>query len=158
MKLLLFISLSLSTAFAGGKVTMKIGLSPMGSFEAKTSKVYGKVKKGKKGYTTKNLYIETKSLKTGIDLRDKHLKEKLLYKKHPKITIEKGTFKGKSGVAIINVMGKKKKIKFKGKVVKNKLNFEFDLSMKDFGVKKVKYLGVGAKDKVSIVGVADISK
>ena len=77
LKLALVVSLSTSFAFAKGNVVVDIELSPAGSFQAKSKKVKGKVVKEGGKLVASKLKVSVKSLKTGIEMRDEHLKKRL---------------------------------------------------------------------------------
>ena len=106
------------SAFAS-EVKVHIPLSPAGSFDAK-AKIHNGVamKKGKK-FLAKNMFVVGKELKTGIDLRDEHLWERLHTKKFPKIKVLKAEGEKGRGIASVSIRGVKKKVpftyKFKGK-------------------------------------------
>ena len=101
-----------SFSFASGKISVKVKLSPAGSFNMDFKDVKGKIKKSGDSVSAKKISAKVKTLKTGMDLRDKHSKEKLKYKEHPYIKVT--DIKGKKGVGVgtILIRGIKKKIKF----------------------------------------------
>lgn len=148
--LLAILTISLSALAAGKGIDVTINLSPAGSFHVETKKVKGKVVKEGSTYRAKKLYVKIKDLKTGIELRDKHLKKRLLPKKYPKIIVTKLLAKNGSGKATIEIKGIKKRIKFAYKVSKKLFNADFKINLNDFKVKDLKYMGVGAKNMVAI--------
>jgi hypothetical protein len=128
-----------------------VELTPAGDFTITSSSIIGKVKRTPKGLVAKNLYVKVDSLKTGVDLRDDHVKKRLKDgKKYKKIIIKKGIARNGKGKAIIEVKGIKKKFPFTYTETKKYMIGEFSLSIKDFKIKDVKYLGVGAKDKIKV--------
>jgi hypothetical protein len=88
-KAFVFTTLLFSTLGFAHEVVVKVSLSPAGSFEAKTSKVRGEIKKEGTKFTAESLTIKVDDLKTGIDLRDEHFKKHLNYEKFPKIVMNK---------------------------------------------------------------------
>lgn len=148
LSLLLVLSFSVYAAKKGVDVT--VNLSPAGSFHVESTKIKGKLIKKGKGYTAKEIYVKVKTLKTGIDLRDDHMKKRLNPKKHPKIVVSGVVAKGGKGKGNIKIKGIKKPFKFtydvSGKIMKAK--FKLDLSK--FKVKDLKYMGVGAKKIVEV--------
>lgn len=152
-KILLFFILITNQAHGkmtkGLKVTLE--LSPIGSFVIETSKIKGKLVKFKEGYKSKKIYLKVKDLTTGIDLRDQHLKEKLMISKFPKIYVsEVNTVKNK-GSAKIKIKNIIKKISFKFKELENNfIEANFQLSLVDFNIKGIRYMGVGVKDKIKV--------
>ncbi|MCP4912914.1 MAG: YceI family protein [Oligoflexia bacterium] len=155
--IILSLLFSLST-LAKKSVNVVVGLSPAGSFEINSSKVKGKaVYKGGQ-YTAKKVKVSVKSLKTGMDLRDKHLKDKLEMKKHPYIVIDKAVAKGGKGSAIVNIKGMKKKVPFSYKINGKYFVAKFPLKLSDYKFKGINYMGVGVKDKVVITASLPIVK
>lgn len=142
-----------STLYAGDKkgIDVTVNLSPVGSFHVESSKIKGKVIKDKNGvFRAKKIYIKIKSLKTGIDLRDDHMKKRLSAKKHPKILVTGVKAKGGKGKAKISIKGIKKPFKFTYDVDGKLMKTKFQLNLKKFKIKDLKYAGVGAKDIVQI--------
>jgi len=155
--LVLGFSLFFSTAHAVSKkgVSVSVELSPAGSFEIK-GKVKGSVKKKGSGFEAKKLSFRVKRLKTGMDLRDKHTKEKLEYKKHSDVVVTNAKGSGGKGTGTITVRGVKKKFAFTFKEAGKYIKAKFKLSLKDFGFSGINYMGVGVKDKVTIEAMVPV--
>lgn len=153
-----FILLLLSgLAFAESKgVTIDVGLSPAGSFQITSSKVKGDMSKAGGKISGKNISVSVRSMKTGIELRDEHMQKRLEPKKHKKIIIEQAIGAKGNGVAIINVKGIKKKIKFAYKEMGSLVKATFKLSLKDFKIKDLRYMGVGVEDEVSVTALVPL--
>ena len=146
---LFVLSLFSFSAFAGKGVIVNVDVPGM-SFQAKTSKLKGSVKKEGDVYKADKLYVKVKSLKTEMDLRDEHLRDKLEYKKHSKIVVSQGVAKGGKGKAIIEIKGVKKPINFSYQESGGLFIAKFPLSLKDFGITGISYMGLGVKDKVVV--------
>ncbi len=145
--LLLILSIQAANA---EPVEVTVKLSPVGSYVAKTSSVEGNVTvEGGKVKATM-IKVLTKSLKTGIELRDKHTIERLQADKFPEITLVSGEGELGKGKGVIKIKGIEKKIVGNYKVEGGKVKADFKLSLKDFGIEKVRYLGVGVKDEVEV--------
>lgn len=127
----------------GAKI--KIQLSPAGSFEI-SGDISGKATVKDGVYTAKKLKFSTKSLKTGIELRDKHTKEKL----GKSILVKEVNGKDGKGTAKIKINGISKKIKFTFKDMGKYVSARFSLSLKDFKFTGINYMGVGVEDKVVV--------
>lgn len=145
---LLLVSFSVFSAGKGVDVT--VNLSPAGSFQVETKKVKGKITKSGDSFSAKKLYVKVKDLKTGIDLRDKHMKKRLNPKKYPKILVTSLKAKGGKGKAVIEIKGIKKPIKFNYSLAGKIFQAEFKVNLESFKIKDLKYMGVGAKKIVSI--------
>lgn len=154
--LLLLLTFSLSVFSSGKGVDVTVNLSPAGSFHVTTKKVKGKVIKKDNLYSAKKLYVKIKDLKTGMDLRDEHMKKRLSPKKHPKILVTKLKAKSGKGKAIIEIKGIKKPIKFSYKVSKKMMEAVFKLNLNDFKVEDISYAGVGVKDIITVKAVVPI--
>lgn len=135
-------------------VNVTVELSPAGSFTAKSAKIKGKVSKKGDLYYAKKLYVNVKDLKTGIDLRDEHMQKRI---KGSKITVTNMKAKGGKGIAMLEMNGKSKKITFKYKANQKQFMANFKLNVRqDYQLKDLKYLGVGAKDEVTIEAIVPI--
>ena len=139
-------------AWATSQVQVRVQLSPAGSFEATSAAINGQVVKEAKGYSAENLTIPLGELKTGIELRDNHMKNKYLeVEKYPVATIKKaqghenGAFSGE-----IEIHGVTKPVTGTYKVEGDALKAEFTVKMSDFNIEKARYMGIGAKDEVKI--------
>jgi polyisoprenoid-binding protein YceI len=141
---------SFSVFSAGKGIDITVNLSPAGSFQIETSKVKGKVVKSGDSYSAKKLYVKVKDLKTGIDLRDEHMKKRLGPKTHPKITVTSLKAKGGKGKAVIEIKGIKKPVSFTYDVAGKIFNAEFKVNLTQFKIKDLKYMGVGAKKIVTV--------
>ena len=153
LPLLLTSTLTLAAPKKG--VVVSVELTPAGSFEIK-GKVKGKITKKGKTYIAKGLKFSIPKLKTGLDLRDKHTKKYMSKKgKYNTITVSaKG--KGGKGIGKIKVRGKKKKFKFTYEKIGKYIQAKFSLSIKDFGIEGVNYMGVGVDDNVDVIATIPI--
>ncbi|MFT6070649.1 MAG: polyisoprenoid-binding protein YceI [Bacteriovoracaceae bacterium] len=146
----IFVFLISFSLFAKG-VTISVELSPAGSFEAKAKSVKGTVKVNGNSVSGSNLYVKTKSLKTGMDLRDEHLIKKLEYKKHSKIIAKKIVGKNGKGTALFSIRGIEGKVPFTYSKVDSKyMKANFTISLKAFKIEGVSYMGAGVKDKIKL--------
>ena len=138
-------------------VNISVALSPAGSFQIKSSKVKGKVIKGADGkITANNLRVSIKSLKTGIELRDEHLQKRLEPKIDKKIEVVKAIGKNGKGRGIIKIKGISKKFSFEYKEVGKFVKASFKLSLKEFKISGLSYMGVGVEDVVDVEAVIPI--
>ncbi|MCC6138864.1 MAG: YceI family protein [Bdellovibrionaceae bacterium] len=143
-----FFCFSANAQNVGAVVDVK--LSPAGSFKGETSKVTGSAQKTADGVTAENIEVDLTSLKTGVDLRDKHTKERLMVDKHPKAKLIKAEGKGGKGKATIEIKGIQKEVTGTYKIAGNMLQAQFKMLLSDLDIKNVRYMGVGAKDEVII--------
>lgn len=126
-----------------------VQLSPAGSF-AITGKISGKIVRQGNNLMADSVSANVKRLKTGLDMRDDHTKEKLDVKKFPKVEIVKAMGSGGKGKAIISVKGIKKDINFTYQEKGDEVIAEFKLKLSDFGFTGINYMGVGVKDDVTV--------
>lgn len=150
----LFVSL-ISSAIASTKnLSIDVALSPAGSFTITSSKIKGKVYIDSKGeLSANNIKVPVKSLETGIELRDNHLKKKLGYEKdkNPVLLLveAKGT-KGK-GMAKFIVLNKEQTVDFTYKKLTEKSGeANFLLELDSFGISGISYMGVGVENVVNV--------
>ncbi len=133
--------------------TVSVNLSPAGSFQIK-AKIKGNLKKSGGFLIADKITAKVKSFKTGMDLRDDHTKKKLKYKKFPKVIVTNIRAKSGNGTANISIMKKVRKIKFKYKDINKKYaKAKFKLSLKNFGISGINYMGVGVDDIITISAI-----
>jgi len=147
----LLVSFIFNQTWAQNKlVEVTVKLSPVGSYVAKTSEVQGTIKVMGGKVTASEVKVQAKTLKTGITLRDKHTLERLQADKFPEIVLLTGEGVSGKGKGRIKIKGIEKPIEGTYKTDGKKIIAEFKLSIKQFGIENVKYLGVGVKDEVEI--------
>ena len=144
-----FIILSLSFSLFARDIKVKVTLSPAGDFVGQSTKVRGFVEKNGANYIADELTIEVGQLKTGIDLRDKHFHERLGGAK-AKIVVKNAKGSGGKGTASVTVNKITKPFAFAFKEAGGNVVSRFALKPSDFGIKNVKYLGIGVEDKVIV--------
>ncbi len=132
---------------AGVQVDFK--LTP-GSFSAKTAKVKGFATVNGDTVSAENVEVDIKSLKTGMELRDKHMKERLEVDTHPTAKLIKAVGKNGKGKGTIVVKGIQKEVTGTYKLDGKKLTAEFKISLEDFKIEKVRYMGIGVKDEALV--------
>lgn len=143
----LLLTLSLANA---SSADIEVALSPAGHFTAQTQKVQGSAYKTADGVAAENITVDIGSLSTGIGLRDKHLKERLEYKKFPQAKLVKAIGKNGQGKANLQVKGKSVQVSGTYTVSGNTLKAEFPMSLSALEIKDVKYMGIGAKDQIIV--------
>ncbi len=156
-KAFVFTTLLFSTLGFAHEVVVKVSLSPAGSFEAKTSKVRGEIKKEGTKFTAESLTIKVDDLKTGIDLRDEHFKKHLNYEKFPKIVMNKIVAENGKGTGELVVNETTNKVEFSYKNISDKkIEATFKVKASSFKLKEAKYLEIGVDDDVEIVATIDV--
>lgn len=147
----LILSFLLQTQIFSKEVNVDVTLNPAGSFQAKTRKVKGDISIQDGELKAKKISIRVDHLKTEMDLRDKHLKEKLDSKRYPTIKVYNVSGRNGAGKAQIKIKGIKKDIIFNyTKVGAGEYEANFPLSLKDFGIEGINYMGVGVNDEVMV--------
>lgn len=154
--LIVWITFFSVSSFAN-ELTVKVTLYPAGSFEAKTTKLKGEIKKSGDKITAEQLWVKISELKTGIDLRDEHFQKHLGGESISKITLSNIEALGGKGKGVLDVNGVKKMIGFSYKnISENKIEAKFEILASQFKLKKAEYMGVGVDDKVNIEAILDI--
>ena len=141
-------------ALASGEVKISIKLWPAGDFVAHTKRIKGgPFKTGADSWVAKNVLLDLKSLKTGLELRDKHMIEKYfeVNEKDYGVAVlvqakgEGGKFTGK-----LKLHGKTSNVsgtyQIKGLMVLAK----FKTKLSQFHIKKAEYMNVGVEDEVNV--------
>jgi len=148
--ILLMTVLLSSFAMADGNVVVDITLNPMGDFKAKTTEIKGEaIQKGDE-VSAENIVVNLKSLKTGVELRDKHTQKHLETDKFPEAVLTKATGKGGKGQGHIKIRGVEKDITGTYTIKDKTLSAEFNLSLADFNMKDINYMGIGVEDTVTL--------
>lgn len=161
-----FISLISSQLALANSVEFKASLSPVGSFTAQTERVKGFVKKVGDKYVAENIVVDAKSLNSGMEMRDKHIKDedRLNTEKFPEIVLVKAEGQNGKGSGVIRVKGVEVEIPKKPEVADDpkfvvkdgKLHAEFHLLLNKFPLKKLKHVGVGVKNDILVKAIIDI--
>lgn len=139
-----------ATLASAASVEINVSLSPAGKFTATTEKVTGQAVRNGDGFVAKNVKVDVVSLKTGIALRDDHLKKRLLSDKFPAATLVKAEGKGGKGTGLLSIKGKKLKVNGTYEVKGNDIVATFPINLPDLGIEDVRYMGVGVKDTVNV--------
>ena len=142
---------SLTWAADKGSVAIDIELQPTGSFTAHAETLPGAIEQQKDLLVAKNIVFSIADLSSGIELRDKHMKDEYFeVEKFPKATLKAA--KGKKGkfVGILNVHGVDSKVAGTYKVSGNSLTALFKATLSQFKIKKAAYMGVGVTDEVNV--------
>ena len=150
---ILFSSLLINFSVAAQEVGMKaaVKLSPAGGFTAKTADVKGEAYREDDGYKAKDIKINLKKIKTGIELRDQHTQKYLETEKYPDAMLVEGIGKDEKGKATIKFRGKEKTVEGTYKIISNKfLQASFPIKLSEFDITGVRYMGVGVKDEVNV--------
>lgn len=146
----LFLTMSISYTAMAQSATVDIILNPMGDFKAKTADVKGQaVVKGDE-VSAENIVVNLKSLKTGVELRDKHTQKYLETSKFPEAVLVSAKGKGGKGTGKIKIRGVEKDIAGTYKVEGKVLKADFKLSLPDFNIKDINYMGVGVEDEITL--------
>lgn len=147
--LFLFLTFVSSLSLAG-EAAFDIKLSPAGNFTGKTPDIKGAAKKVGTKYVAENIIVNLNSVKTGLALRDEHTLKYLESKKYPNAVLVRAEGENGKGTGIIKIKGIEKPIKGTFKVTGSELAAEFPISLKDFKIEGIRYMGVGVKDQVVV--------
>lgn len=151
LSVLAFFNLILiTTALKAAPVEVNVKMSPAGSFMIKSDKIDGTVTVSGSTVKATNINIPAQSLKTGIQLRDKHMLERLEADKFPMITLLLGEGANGLGTGTIKIKGIEKPIAGTYNVTNNLISAQFKLKLSDFAIEKIRYLAVGVKDEVEV--------
>jgi polyisoprenoid-binding protein YceI len=155
--LILSIAIFSPTSFAEESVpkdaplTGTIELTPAGSFQFWTTQVTGKISKTATGYTAPVLEVQTATIKTGLPLRDDHMKNKYMeVAKYPKAYLRDVVGAAGKFKATLEAHGVKKPVEGTYEIVNNRVQAKFKINQTEFGIPKTKYMGVGADDEVEM--------
>jgi polyisoprenoid-binding protein YceI len=138
-------------AWAETQVKLGVQLQPVGSFVAESSNIKGEAMKRGDMWAAKNVTLALDDLKTGISLRDKHMKEKYLEtEKYPTATLKAAKGKGGRFVGILAVHGVEQKINGTYEISGSELTTKFKTKASGYHISKASYMGVGVVDDVDV--------
>lgn len=144
----LILTFAMASSAIAQQVTVDVTLNPMGDFKAKTSDVKGVATVKGDEISAQNIVVNMKSLKTGVELRDKHTQKHLETTKFPEAVLISATGKGGKGKGKIKIRGIEKDIEGTYKIEGKVLKADFKLNIADFEMKDINYMGVGVEDVV----------
>ena len=148
----------------GGRVVVVCPLTVGGGFEAKTEAISGQVSlgSGQPGSLTGALAVDLRSLKTGIGMRDRHMRDNYF-------EVEKGPGFDTATIEGIQIEKLDGKTTFNGTLVLHgerrtvsglvvlarqgggySVEAEFPVRVSEFNIPKPSYLGVGVQDEVRV--------
>lgn len=146
---------SFAHADNGAKASVK--LFPMGDFVADIKGMKGSVTVTNGNYTAKDLSLDLNTLKSGLELRDNHAKEKYLeVKKYPTVTLLEASGTNGKGTGKLKLKDKVHDVSGTYKINGQTLVAEFTIKLSDFGISEINYKGVGVEDEVKIEVTAPI--
>lgn len=146
----LIVTMGISTAAMAQSVVLDVVLNPMGDFKGKTSDVKGQAVVNGDEVSAENIVVNLKTLKTGVELRDKHTQKHLETEKFPEAVLLSAKGKGGKGTGKIKIRGIEKDISGVYKVEGKALKAKFKLKLSDFGIEDINYMGVGVEDEVTL--------
>lgn len=144
---------SAASAAGMGDVKLNVTLRPAGSFVAESRQVTVKGSAVRNGsqVTASNIVVPVCTLKTGISLRDEHMTRKYMEcGKYPNAVLTHAT--GRNGKFTGELMVRNIKRPISGTYQINGGTFtgHFTVKSSDFGIAKVRYMGVGVADEVNV--------
>jgi hypothetical protein len=141
----------LANMVSAQSVSLRIGLSPLGSFVAESKIVNAVVKKNGDTLKLESAEFSLDSLKSGVELRDEHMKKKYFEtEEFPLAKIKNAEGSGGTFRAELELRGVRKEIKGTYTISGEQLIASFSTKMSDFKIPKASYMGIGAKDEVKI--------
>lgn len=146
IKALLFFFISFQ--LQAGEVQIIAKLIPGGTIELESDKLLGQLIYNKTTYYARKLFIDVRTLKSGIELRDQHLHKYLINNGSPVIyfedvKIDRKTLKGQGFLKINDV---KKLIRFNVQKKKKYFFTTFNINKVDFKLPIASYMGITSVD------------
>lgn len=131
-------------------VVVDVRLSPAGSFKAQTQSLRGFAQKKGTEFYAENILVDVRTLKTGMSLRDKHLKERLEAEKFPNAKLVKASGKDGKGAATLEIKGQQINVKGTYSVEGKMLKATFPIHLPELKISAIRYMSVGVKDDISV--------
>lgn len=142
-----------SLTYGAGSAKFTVELSPAGSFVAQSYSlaVQGEAKRTLDGVQAKHISIDLNSFRTGIDLRDRHLKEKYFEtKKYPNAVLTHAEGKNGKFTGELDLHGVKKAVEGVYQIKGGMFLGRFKTKISDYNIAPAKYMGVGVEDDVEV--------
>lgn len=130
------------------EATVKVVLTPAGSFVAKSNAVTGFAEKSGDTVSAKNITVDLQSLKTGISLRDEHTLKHLDAAKYPQAILVSATGKAGKGEGVLKIKNIEKKVSGTYEIQGSELIAEFPVKLSEYEITGIRYMSVGVKDEV----------
>lgn len=141
------------------KVNMKVTLSPMGGFVIEGASVTGQaIEQADGSIVSRNIVLDLRNLKSGIELRDKHIQDYFETTKFPTAVLTKAIARDNKFSGELKIRNITKKIEGTYEKEGNNGKAVFTVKMSDFQIKKAIYMGVGAEDEIEVTVEGPISK
>lgn len=151
---LLVIASGHATAVAAEpQIKIKVGLSPAGSFVAQAEKLQVKGRIDRQGdlLVARDIVLDLNTLRTGISLRDRHLREKYLEThKFPRAVLKEARAKNGRFAGTLRIRDIDRKIAGSYKVASSGYVGVFKTKLSDFNIEEANYMGVGVDDEVEV--------
>lgn len=151
--------LSAPECLAAPSVQIHVELNPGGSFTAQSQTLQGKIQRlpGKNRYQATSITLPLSSLKTGIDLRDEHMKAKYFeIKKFPSAAVvSNGKAQDGQFSATLTLHGVTFPISgtytTRGEgTPQEEITGKFRCKLSEFKIPQAQYMGVGVEDEVQV--------
>ncbi len=143
-----------SVSYAQQNVKVYVTLFPAGDFVAATNDVTGSVEiNSAMEINAKDIKVNLNSIKTGLELRDDHAKNKYLdVKKFPEAILVSATGKNGKGTGILRIKGKDAKVDGTYSLANNNtlLKAVFTTKLSNFDINDINYKGVGVEDDIKL--------
>ncbi|MFZ3231310.1 MAG: YceI family protein [Pseudobdellovibrio sp.] len=147
--------LLISSAWADQKnLKVYVTLFPAGDFIAETNDITGAAELvSPTEVKAKDIKINLKSLKTGMETRDDHAKNKYLeVQKFPEAILISAIGKNGKGAGVLKIHGKETKVDGTYTLVDNNkfLKAVFKTKLSSFDIKEINYKGIGVDDEIKV--------
>ncbi len=148
----IFYAAVFSTSAFSNQIEMGVTLSPAGSFVAKADKIsVDAFKRTGSDFTARNITVDLSTIKTGIGMRDGHMKEKYMeVDKYPKATLTGVVGKGGKFQGTLELHGQSKPVSGTYEFKDKELVAKFKVKSSEFKIAQASYKGVGVEDDVDV--------
>jgi len=145
-------------------LSFKVNLSPAGSFVAQSKRLVGEAQGAGAAFQASEVSLELDSLRTGIELRDRHMTQKYMEsKKFPTAVVKNAEGKDGRFKAQLTVHGKTRPVEgtFEikgGPSGPNWVEAKFKATLSEFEIEEANYMGVGVEDEVEVTALVPLRK
>ena len=129
----------------------------VGSFEITSNRIKGgQIKKNGDFLEVSDIYVPTKKLTSGIDLRDEHIHDRI---KNENVVVKNAKGKDGAGKGNIIIRDVEKEFNFTYKVLDDSyLKAIFELNLTEFNIPNLSYAGIGVEDVIKLEVTLPYSK
>jgi hypothetical protein len=139
------------SARADNRIKVTLSFTPSGSFEAVSEKLKGNVVKKNGILQSEKLWVDARTFRTDVQLRDEHFSNHL---RNSRIIMTDIKARDGEGEGTLEINQVKKPIRMRVTDLKDHVEVNFEVDAAAFNLPKANFLGIGVSDHVKVWAIA----